>query len=338
MVGSVAVVTQRLEGSAFMEKMLAMEFLRVTEAGALAPRAMMGHGDNSTADQAAVESIRRALDEVEIDGTVVIGEGERDEAPMLFIGEKVGTGRGPVVDIAVDPLEGTNLVARGAANALAVMACSEKGGLLHAPDTYLEKLVVGPPAAGKVHLDFPVRANLQIIADSLNRSVSDLTVVVLDRPRHGELIDEVREAGARIKLIPDGDIAGRDIGCGFGTGVHALMGIGGAPEGVLAAAALRCLGGEMLSRFCPRNDGEAERARAMGIDLSKTYRTEDLASGDNIVFSASGVTDGDLFRGVHFFGGGARTHSLVMAYKSGTMRFVDTVHIRERRQVGVLRL
>ena len=321
-----------------MEKLLAMEFLRVTEAGALGAARWMGQGDNERADQAAVEAMRRALDEVDIAGTVVIGEGERDEAPMLFIDERVGSGRGPAVDIAVDPVEGTNLVARGVPGSLAVIAASERGGLFHAPDTYMEKLIVGPPAANKINLDYPIGANLQIIADSLNRRVDDLTVVILERTRHQQLIDEVRQAGARIQLIPDGDVSAAISVAVSGTGVHAVFGTGGAPEGVLAAAALRCLGGAILGRFKPRNDAEAERCKSMGIDLNRTYRTEELAGGQNLVFVATGITSGELFRGVHFFGGGARTHSLVMAYRSGTMRFVDTVHIFERRAVGVVRL
>lgn len=321
-----------------MEKQLAMEFLRVTEAGALGAARWMGQGDNDRADHAAVEAMRRALDDVDVNGTVVIGEGERDQAPMLFIDERVGTGRGPGVDIAVDPVEGTNLVARGVPNSLAVIAVSDRGGLLHAPDTYLEKLIVGPPAADKVNLDYPVRANLQIIADSLNRGLEDLTVVILERPRHQQLIQEVREAGARIMLIPDGDVSAALSVAISGTGVHAVLGTGGAPEGVIAAAALRCLGGAILARFRPRDEAEADRARAMGIDLNRVYRTEDLASGENLIFAATGITDGELFKGVHFFGGGARTHSLVMTYRHGTMRFVDTVHIFERRAMGVVRL
>lgn len=321
-----------------MEKLLSMEFLGVTEVAALAAARYMGQGDNERADQAAVEAMRRALDEIDVDGIVVIGEGERDQAPMLYIDERVGTGRGPAIDVAVDPVEGTNLVARGAPGALAVVAASERGGLLHAPDTYMEKLIVGPPAASKVSLEYPVGANLQIIADSLNRRVEDLTVVILDRPRHKQLIEEVRQAGARIMLIPDGDVSAAISVAVSGTGVHAVMGIGGAPEGVLAAAALRCLGGAILARFRPRNEAEAARCREMEVDLSKVYRTEDLARGENVVFVATGITNGELFRGVHYFGGGARTHSLVMAYKHGTMRFVDTVHIFERRAVGVVRL
>ncbi len=322
-----------------MEKKHALDLVEVTEAGALAAARWMGQGDNKAADHAAVEAMRAALDELEIDGTVVIGEGERDEAPMLYIGEKVGKINGEIeVDIAVDPLEGTNLVARGAPNSISVIAISERGGLLHAPDTYMEKLIVGPPVAGKIDMNYPTQANLQIIADALSRRISDLTIVILDRPRHEQLIKEVRQAGARIKLIPDGDLTAAISASISGTGVHAVMGTGGAPEGVLAAAALRCLGGQILGRLKPRNQEEAERAKSMGIDLNKVYRTEELASGENILFACTGVTDGDLFKGVRFFGGGARTHSLVMSFRTGKMRFVDTVHILERRRVGVVRL
>jgi fructose-1,6-bisphosphatase II len=321
-----------------IEKSLTLDFLRIAEAAALSAARWMGYGDNEAADHAAVEAMRGAFDDVNVAGTVVIGEGERDEAPMLFIGERIGTGKGPEVDVAVDPVEGTNLVARGMANALSVIAASERGGLLYAPDTYMEKLIVGPPAADKVNMDYPVRANLQIIADSLSRKVSDLTVIVLDRPRHVGLIDEVRDAGARIKLISDGDISAAISAAVSGTGVHAVMGIGGAPEGVLAATALRCLGGAIFARFKPRDDADAERARGMGIDLGHVYTTSELASGNDLIFVATGITDGELFKGVHLFGGGARTHSLVMTYRTGTMRFVDTVHIQERRAVGVVRL
>lgn len=321
-----------------IEKTLALEVVRVTEAAALAAGHCMGQGDRTRADQEATEAMRRTLREIDIDGSIVIGEGERDEAPMLYIGEAVGSGNGRAVDIAVDPLEGTNLVANGLPNALAVIAIADRGGLLHAPDTYMEKLVVGPPAADKVSMEFPVRANLQIIADSLGRTIGDLTIVILDRPRHARLIEEVRETGARIKLISDGDVSPAISAAVSGTGIHAVMGTGGAPEGVLAAAALRCLGGAILGRFRPRNPAEAERAQAMGIDLERVYRTEDLASGDNIVFAATGVTNGDLLKGVRFFGGGARTDSLVLSCATGTARFVDTVHVLERRSVGMLRL
>ena len=300
----------------------------------------MGHGDGKRADALAVEAMRLALEEVHLSGRIVIGEGERDAAPMLYIGENVGDPSGQRVDIAVDPLEGTDLVATGRSNAVAVMAISEPGGLLHAPDTYLEKLIVGPPAAGRINLDFPVDASLQIIADSLNRQISDLTVIVLDRERHRELITDIREAGARIKLIGDGDVVAAVSVAVAGTADHVVMGTGGAPEGVLAAAALRCLGGEIQARFQPRNDEEISRLQAMGIDNYKTriLTTSDLASGEMISFSMTGVTDGELLRGVRFFGGGGRTHSLVMDLEADTIRFVDTMRIFDRDHVGPIRL
>ncbi len=316
----------------------ALECARVTESAAIAAGRWLGHGDNHCADQAAVEAMRKTLDQMDFDGTVVIGEGERDEAPMLFIGERIGKPGSFAVDIAVDPLEGTNLVARGQPGATAVIAVAETGGLLHAPDTYMEKLIVGPPAAGKVDLNFPVRANLRIVADSLNRRIEDLTVVVLDRERHKDLIRQIREAGARIKMIPDGDLGAAISVAVSGTGDHLVMGTGGAPEGVLAAAALRCLGGEIQARIRPRNPEEAERALQMGIDLNKIYRTQDLASGSHIFFSATGVTSGDLLKGVNYFAGGARTHSLVMSLQDGTFRFLDTVYMFDRSKVPGVRL
>jgi fructose-1,6-bisphosphatase II len=325
-----------------VETLLALEMVRVTEAAAIASARYMGRGDRDGADRAATEAMRRTFDEVEMGGTIVIGEGERDKAPMLYIGEQVGMGGDgqPQIDIAVDPLEGTNLVAMGLANAITVLAASEKGGLLHAPDTYLDKLCVGPVAAGHVDIRLPVAENLQRIAEALGRKVADLTVVTLDRPRHAQLIEQIRATGARIKLIMDGDLSGA-ISCAvMGTGIHAVMGIGGAPEGVLTAAALRCLGGEMQARFRWRSDEERARAGRMGIDPSeeRVYTTTDLAPGENLVFSATGVTDGDLLKGVHFFGGGARTHSLVMAYQSKQVRFVDTVHMFDRERPPSVRL
>jgi len=325
-----------------METLLALEMVRVTEAAAIASARYMGRGDRNAADHAATEAMRRTFDEVEMAGTIVIGEGERDEAPMLYIGERVGLHHDdqPEIDIAVDPLEGTNLVALGLANAITVIAASEKGGLLTAPDTYLDKLCVGPVATGHVDIRLPTSENLQRIADALGRKVADLTVVTLDRPRHEKLIEEIRTAGARIKLISDGDLSAA-ISCAvMGTGVHAVMGIGGAPEGVITAAALRCLGGEIQARFRWRSDEERERAENMGIDLSeeRVYSTTDLAPGEMLVFSATGVTDGDLLHGVRFFGGGARTHSLVMGYQSKEVRFVDTVHMFDRDRPPSVRL
>jgi fructose-1,6-bisphosphatase class II len=296
------------------------------------------------ADRVAVEAMRRTFDEIPIDARIVIGEGERDEAPMLFIGERVGDpaaaeGEAPEIDIAVDPLEGTNLVAGGQANAITVLAATERGGLLNAPDCYMEKLCVGPVVAGRVDVAAPPAENLQRIAAALGRGVNDITVVILDRPRHETLIADVRAAGARIKLIGDGDLSAA-ISCAVsGTGVHAVMGIGGAPEGVLAAAALRCLGGEIQARLVFRSDAERERAAAMGHDdPARVYRTEELASGENVVFAATGVTKGDLLEGVRFFGGGARTHSLVMAYREKQVRFVDTVHMFDRDRPPAVRL
>jgi fructose-1,6-bisphosphatase II len=324
-----------------MESRLALEMVRITEAAAIESARLMGRGDRHEADRAATESMRATMDEVEMDGTIVIGEGERDEAPMLFIGEQVGQrlpGQ-PQVDIAVDPLEGTNLVAMGQANAITVLAASERGGLLHAPDTYFEKLCVGPISAGQVDLNLPPAENVRRIADSLRRKVTDITIVILERPRHEALINEVRSAGARIKLISDGDLSAA-ISCAVsGTGVHGVMGIGGAPEGVITAAALRCLGGEIQARFRFRNDEERERAKRMGHpDPDRVYRTEDLAPGENLVFSATGVTEGDLLQGVRFFGGGARTHSLVMSYRTKQVRFVDTVHMFDRDKPPAVRL
>jgi fructose-1,6-bisphosphatase II len=325
-----------------MEGLLALEMVRVTEAAAIASARHMGRGDNKAADHAAVEAMRKTFDEVDLAGTIVIGEGERDKAPMLYIGESVGRSMPgqPEIDIAVDPLEGTNLVAHGNANAITVIAASEKGGLLNAPDTYLEKLCVGPDVAGKVDIRLAPAENLDRIATVLGRKVADLTVVILDRPRHTQLIEDVRAAGARIKLIGDGDLSAA-ISCAVrGTGVHAVMGTGGAPEGVLTAVALRCLGGEIQARLRWRSDDERDRAVAMGLDpsMERVYTTTDLAPGNNLVFAATGVTDGDLLQGIRFFGGGARSHSLVMAYQSKQVRFVDTVHMFDRDRPPAVRL
>lgn len=258
---------------------------------------------------------------------------------MLYIGEVVGGGGDQQVDIAVDPLEGTNLVARGLPNAISVLAVTERGGLLGAPDIYMDKLIVGPTSAGRVDIRRPVEENLAAMAAAFNRSVGDLVITILDRPRHAELIARVRAAGARIRLIADGDVSAAIAAAVRGTGVHAVMGIGGAPEGVLAAAALRCLGGEMQGRFWFRNDDERQRVRAMGVaDPDRVFTTTDLVPGDSVIFAATGITDGDLFRGVRFFGGGARTHSLVMTRQSGEIRFVDGIHIADRDKTGAILL
>lgn len=315
-----------------MEKKLTLDILSVTESAAIAAARLMGKGDRKDADRAAVNAMRNALNDIPFHGRVVIGEGERDEAPMLYIGEEVGCGGDFEVDIAVDPLEGTNLCATGSPNALAVMAVAERDGLLYCPDTYMEKLVVRPSAKGVVDIRASVHENLENIAKALGRDVDDLVVVILDRPRHEKLIKDVRAAGARIKLISDGDITPAIAAIVEGTGIHALMGIGGAPEGVLSAAAVKCLGGEMQARMRWRNDDEKKRAKEMGMDLSedKVYTAEDLAPGDNIIFVATGVTKGDILNGVSFFGGGARTHSLILSSKTKQIRFIDTVHVLDR--------
>ncbi len=320
-----------------IEDALAGDFLRVAEMAAIAAARTVGKGDRKHSDRVAVEAMRKELDNVEIDGTVVIGEGERDKAPMLYIGEKVGTGEGPAIDIAVDPLEGTNLCATGANNAIAVIAASEKGGLLNAPDIYMEKIIVPPSAKGKVSLELSVEENLKVIADSLDRKVEDLTVIVLDRPRHEELIARIREAGARINLIGDGDLSAGISVAVRGTGVHAVFGIGGAPEGVLTAAALRCLGGEIQGRLIVKDEATWERMQKMGIkDPNKIYTTEELASGENIIFVATGVTNGNLLKGVRFFGEGIRVNSLVMRLNQRRIRFIDTIYLNDDIGQGVM--
>ena len=313
-----------------MDKNLALEFVRVTEAAALSSGRWVGRGDCHSADQAATEAMRRTLGSVEMDGVIVIGEGERDEAPMLYIGERVGTGTGPKVQIAVDPLEGTNLVASGSSGALAVIAAAVNGDgcLMHAPDTYMRKLGVGRPAAGALDITLPVRANLKVLSKCLDKEVEDLTVGILDRPRHEELIADVRAVGARIELITDGDVNLALAALDDTSGVDILMGIGGAPEGVLAAAAVRCVGGEMQAQFCFRNREERERASRMldGMDLDKVMMTEDLASG-NLLFAATGITTGDILKGVRYTGRGAVTQSLVMRSMSGTVRHIEAHHV-----------
>jgi fructose-1,6-bisphosphatase II / sedoheptulose-1,7-bisphosphatase len=318
---------------------LSLEMLRVVEDAAIASARTMGMGNPTASDQAAVESMRRCLDTLAIQGTIVIGEGERDEAPMLYIGERVGAagnGAAMTVDIAVDPLEGTNLCATGGAGAVTVLAASESGGLLNAPDCYMEKLVVGPAAKGAVDLDAPVKHNLKAIARRLGRGVDDLVVVVLDRPRHARLIADIREAGARIRLISDGDLSAGIAAAVAGTGVHAVMGSGGAPEGVLTAAALRCLNGEILGRLVVKDDAQKERMQAMGIaNVNRIYTAPELAPGRNLVFVACGVTGGDLLQGVRFTGDGVHTQSIVMNSNPARVRFVDTTHLENKPDVKV---
>ncbi len=313
-----------------MDRNLALEAVRVTEAAALNCARLTGRGDEKAADQAAVDAMRRAFNALAIDGTIVIGEGERDEAPMLYIGEKVGAG-GPRVDIALDPLEGTTICATGAPNALAVIAMAEHGNFLHSPDTYMDKIAVGPIGRGVVDLDKTPTQNLQALAEAKGCRVEDLTVIILYRPRHEALIKEVREAGARIRLIGDGDVSAAIATTKPETGIDLLLGIGGAPEGVLAAAALRCVGGDMQGRLQPRNEQEIERAKKMGItDIRKKFSIEELAAGD-VMFAATGVTDGDYLQGVHFFSGGATTQSVVMRSKSRTIRVINATHYFEHK-------
>ena len=315
---------------------LPLEFVRVVERAAIAAARTMGQGDRQGSDHVAVEAMRHEMETVDIDGTIVIGEGERDEAPMLYIGEKVGTRSGPAVDIAVDPLEGTNLCATGTPGAIAVLAAAEQGGLLHAPDIYMDKLVVPGPARGRVDIRAPVADNLKAIAGSLNRDVDDLVVIVLDRPRHEQLIADIRGAGARIRLIGDGDLSAGISAAVSGTGVHAVMGVGGAPEGVLTAAAMRCLNGEIQGRLVLTRPSDADRLRKMGIDdLDRVYRTEDLAPGKNIVFAAAGVTDGGLLKAVRFFRDGIRTECLVMTTEPHRVRFIDTIHTEDGPDVVI---
>jgi fructose-1,6-bisphosphatase class II len=325
-----------------MEQELSLEFLRVVERAAIDSARTMGQGDGHKSDKVAVEAMRSQMDSVSMDGTIVIGEGERDKAPMLFIGEKVGAAahdrsrKYPEVDIAVDPLEGTNLCSSGQPNAIVVLAASNRGGLLHAPDLYMEKIIVGPSCKGLVELDAPVAHNLKIIAKCLDRRVEDLVIIVMDRPRHEKLIAEIRAVGARIQLISDGDLSAGISSAVSGTNVHAVMGIGGAPEGVLTAAALRCLNGQILGRLVVQKPEQVERLQQMGIrDPRRIYDTADLAPGSNIIFACTGVTTGSLLRGVRFFGDGIRTHSLVLTMQTRQVRFVDTVHLDQRPDVRV---
>jgi fructose-1,6-bisphosphatase II len=324
-----------------IESDLASRFLRVVETAAIASARTMGKGDRRLADDVATQAMRRTMDNVPMRGTIVIGEGERDEAPMLYIGEKVGAEfpdgtEVPEVDIAVDPLEGTNLCATGAPGAITVLAASERNGLLNAPDCYMEKIVVGPSCKNAVELDAPVADNLKNIAKRMERDVEDLVVVVLDRPRHEKLISDIRNAGARIKLIGDGDLSAGIAAAVIGTGVHAVMGSGGAPEGVITAAAIRCLNGYMLGRLVINKPELEERIARMGIkDKNKIYEAEDLAPGKQLIFAATGVTDGSLMRGVRFFGEGIRTSSVILTLRTGKVRFIDSIHLEKGPDVKV---
>jgi fructose-1,6-bisphosphatase class II len=324
-----------------IESDLAPKFIRVVENAAIASARTMGRGERELSDKVAVESMRRTMDSIPMHGQIVIGEGERDEAPMLYIGEKVGAEFSdgtdvPRVDIAVDPLEGTNLCATGAAGAITVLAASDAGGLLHAPDCYMEKIVVGPSCKGAVDLDASVAENLGKVARCMQRSVQDLTVVVLDRPRHEKLINDIRAAGARIRLISDGDLSAGIAAAVIGTGVHAVMGTGGAPEGVITAAAIRCLNGYMLGRLVINKPELEERIARMGIrDKNRIYRAEDLAPGNQLIFAATGVTDGALLKGVRFFGEGTRTSSIVLTLMTGKVRFIESIHLTKKDDVKV---
>lgn len=318
-----------------MNRNLSMEFVRVTEAAAVASARSVGCTDKNGADQLAVDAMRKMLDTIDIDGKVVIGEGEMDEAPMLYIGEKVGKGGSPV-DIAVDPVEGTNLVAKGQPGAIAVIAIAPRGCLLHAPDMYMDKIAVGPRAKGCINIDDPIEENLKRVAKALNREVADLKVVLLGRERHNKLVEDIRKAGARIQLITDGDVNPM-VECGLeGTGVHMYVGMGGAPEGVISAVALKCMGGDMQARLCPENDEQVARCLKMGItDINKVLTLDDLVKGDDCIFTATAITDCNLLKGVSYFGGGARTRTISMRQKSGTVRFVDTVHCFDTDKINV---
>jgi fructose-1,6-bisphosphatase II len=310
-----------------LERNLGMDLVRCTEAAALRAARLMGRGDKNAADQAAVDAMRFALDAVPMDGVVVIGEGEKDEAPMLYIGEKVGTGDPPEVDVAVDPVEGTTLLAEGMPGAIAVVAVAERGSLYHwSGIAYMDKLAVGPQARGAIDINAPVSENIRNVARALKKEVEDITVVVLDRPRHKELIRQIRETGARIKLILHGDVSAGIMTAIEDPPADMLMGIGGAPEAVITACAMKCLGGEIQCKLWPRNDDERALAAANGIDLERVYRTSDLVRSENVFFAATGITDGEFLRGVRYFSGGARTYSVVMRAVSGTVRFIESRH------------
>ncbi len=313
-----------------MDRTLSLEFARVVEAAALRSGRLLGRGQKDAADGLAVDAMRQAFDSVRISGTVVIGEGEIDEAPMLYIGEHVGAG-GPEVDIAVDPIEGTNLIAKGQNGAIAVMAIAEKGGLLHAPDMYMEKLCVGPRGAGAIDITKSLTENIKNVAAKMERSVDEITLVMLDRERHYGLMKEAREVGARIMLISDGDVNPAMECCIEGSGVHMVVGTGGAPEGVLAAAALKCVGGDMQARLKPETDEEIRRCHEMGItDVNQVLTLDDLVRTDDVIFAATAITRGNLLNAIQYFPGGARTHTIVMRSKTGTVRFLDTVHMDDK--------
>lgn len=313
-----------------MDRTLSLEFARVVEAAALRSGRLLGRGQKDAADGLAVDAMRQAFDSVRISGTVVIGEGEIDEAPMLYIGEHVGAG-GPEVDIAVDPIEGTNLIAKGQNGAIAVMAIAEKGGLLHAPDMYMEKLCVGPRGAGAIDITKSLTENIKNVAAKMNRNVDEITLVMLDRERHHGLMKEARDIGARIMLISDGDVNPAMECCIEGSGVHMVVGTGGAPEGVLAAAALKCVGGDMQARLKPETEEEIRRCHEMGItDVNQVLTLDDLVRTDDVIFAATAITRGNLLNAIQYFPGGARTHTIVMRSKTGTVRFLDTVHMDEK--------
>ncbi|MFJ7744989.1 class II fructose-bisphosphatase [Peribacillus sp. NPDC097295] len=319
-----------------MERSLSMELVRVTEAAALASARWMGRGKKEEADDAATTAMRDVFNSIPMQGTVVIGEGEMDEAPMLYIGEKLGTGLGPLVDVAVDPLEGTNIVASGGWNALAVLAVADQGNLLHAPDMYMDKIAVGPEAVGLIDINASVLDNLKAVAKAKNKDIQDVVATVLNRQRHAKIIEELRDAGARIKLINDGDVAGA-INTAFDhTGVDILFGSGGAPEGVISAVALKCLGGEIQGKLLPQSEEEVKRCGKMGLDLGKVLRMEDLVRGDDAIFAATGVTDGELLRGVQFKAHHGETQSVVMRAKSGTVRFIDGRHVLKMKPNGLI--
>ncbi|WP_211655022.1 class II fructose-bisphosphatase [Planococcus alpniumensis] len=314
-----------------MERSLSMELVRITEAAAIASSKWMGRGLKNEADDAATEAMRTVFDTIPMRGTVVIGEGEMDEAPMLYIGEELGSGDGPEVDVAVDPVEGTNIVAAGGWNAIAVLAIADRGNLLNAPDMYMEKIAVGPEAVGKIDINAPVIDNLRAVAKAKNKDIEDVVATIIDRPRHAQIIKEIRDAGARIKLITDGDIAGA-INTAFDqTGVDILFGIGGAPEGVISAVGLKCLGGEFQGKLVPQDEEERQRCLDMGLEVDKVLMMDDLVKGDDAIFAATGITDGELLRGVQLKGSFAESHTLVMRAKSGTVRFVEGRHSLKKK-------